>query len=109
MGGVCDGYEYRSTFAGSTLAQTYAMIRDFLQEEGFGDLPLPETAETLRLFRRPRRPQLQFFEERGYVHNPIKILFPERPARRHTLVLVICNEKAAHHLERFHGVWKEKF
>lgn len=105
MGGNCDGYEYRSIFAGSTLERTYAMIRDFLQEEGFGDLPLPQTAESLRLFKRPRHPQLQFFEERGYVHNPVKILFPHKPARKNTLILVICNEKAENHLERFHGVW----
>lgn len=103
-GGSSDGYEYRSAFAGSTLAHTYSMIRDFLKEEGYGDLPLPETAESLRLFKRPRHPQLMFFEERGYIHNPVKILFPDRPARKNTLVLVICNEKAERHLERFHGV-----
>lgn len=105
-GGSCDGYEYRSVFAGSSLAHTYAMIREFLQEEGYGNIPLPETAEALRLFKRPRHSQLAFFEERGYIHNPIKILFPNPTKQRYALVLVVCNEQAEHHLLRFHGVWR---
>lgn len=106
MGGYCDGFEYRTTFAGSKLAYTYEMVREFLREEGYGDIPLPETADELRLFKRPRRQQLQFFEERGYVHNPIKILFPNPTPQRNALTLVIFNENAEHHLLRFHGVLK---
>lgn len=104
MGGQSDGYEYRSTFAGSKLAYTYDMVREFLIEEGYGDIPLPETVEVLRLFRQPRQAQLRFFEERGYIHNPIKILFPNPPRQRNSLTLVICNEKAENHLLRFHGI-----
>jgi hypothetical protein len=104
MGGYSDGYEYRSTFAGAKLANTYEMVREFLREEGYGNVPIPETAEELRLFRRPRNPQLRFFEERGYIHNPIKILFPTPAKQRNSLTLVIYNEAAAQHLLRFHGI-----
>ena len=57
------------------LVYTYEMVKQFLQEEGYGDVPIPATADELKLFRRPRQSQLQLFAERGYIHNPIKILF----------------------------------
>ena len=104
MGGMSDGTVYRSTFAGSKLAYTYEMVREFLREEGYGDIPLPKTAEELRLFKRPKFPQLRMFEERGYLHNPIKILFPTPARQRFALTLVIYNESSEHHLLRFHGV-----
>lgn len=104
MGGCCDGWEYRSVFAGAKLAYSYEMVKQFLREEGYGDVPLPESAEELRLFRRPRRRQLQLFGEQAYIHNPIKILFSEDPRQRNTLTLCIFNEKAENHLLRFHGV-----
>lgn len=106
MGGYSDGFEYRTTFAGSKLAYTYQMVREFLAEEGYGDIPLPASAEELRLFKRPRHSQLQFFEERGYIHNPIKILFPNPARQRFALTVVIFNEHAENHLLRFHGVLK---
>lgn len=105
LGGTSDGWEYRSVFTGSKLSYTYDMIRQFLQDEGYGDIPLPETAEDLRLFRRPRG-QVQLFAERGYVHNPLKILFPPKPLQRGTLILCLYNEKAEKHLLRFHEVIK---
>lgn len=104
MGGYSDGYTYRSTFAGSKLEYTYEMVREFLREEGYGDIPLPETASELRLFKRSRRTQLELFEERGYIHNPIKILFPNPVRQRNALTVVIYNETAVQHLLRFHGV-----
>lgn len=104
MGGYSDGLVYQSTFAGSKLENTYAMIREFLREEGYGNVLLPETAAELRLFKRPRHLQLQFFEERGYCHNPIKIFFPSPTKQRNSLKLVIYNEQAENHLLRFHGV-----
>jgi hypothetical protein len=107
LGGYSDGFEYRSTFAGSKLMYTYDMVREFLREEGYGDIPLPETAAELRLFKRPKRTQLALFEEHGYVHNPIKILFPNPTRQRNALTVVIYNETAAHHLLRFHGVLPE--
>ncbi len=104
MGGRCDGWEYRTVFAGSRLAYTYEMVRQFLQEEGYGEVPLPESAAELRLFKRPRQSQLQLFGERGYLHNPVKILFPNDSKQRNTLILCIYNEQAEGHLLRFHGV-----
>lgn len=103
MGGTSDGYVYRSIFAGATPDKTYSMIRAFLVEEGYADVPLPETAEELLLFKRPRNPQLQLFELRGYIHNPVKILFPRKPVQKHALILELYNEQAEHHLLRFHG------
>lgn len=105
LGGTSDGWEYRSVFTGSKLAYTYDMVRQFLRDEGYGDIPLPETAEDLRLFRRPRG-QVQLFVERGYVHNPVKILFPPKPLQRGTLILCLYNEKVEKHLLRFHEVIK---
>lgn len=104
LGGWSDGWEYRTVFAGSKLAYTYEMLKQFLREEGYGDVPLPETAEELRLFRRPRGRQLQLFGERGYMHNPVKILFPNDPRQRNTLILCVYNEKEPQHLLRFHGI-----
>lgn len=102
LGGTSDGWEYRTVFAGSKLEYTYEMVKQFLREEGYGDVPLPETAEDLKLFRRPRGKQLQLFGENGYIHNPVKILFPQ--GRRNTLILCLYNEQAPQHLLRFHGL-----
>lgn len=105
LGGASDGWEYRTVFGGAKLAYTYEMLREFLREEGYGDVPLPATVEELRLFRRPRGgQQLQLFGERGYVHNPVKILFPDDPRQRNALILCVYNEQAPGHLPRFHGV-----
>lgn len=103
-GGNSDGWEYRSVFAGTKLAYTYEMVKQFLLEEGYGDVPIPATAEEMHLFRRPRQSQLQLFAERGYIHNPIKILFSNERRQRNTLILCIYNEQAPNHLLRFHGV-----
>jgi len=104
MGGYSDGWEYRSVFSGSTLANSYAMVRQFLREEGYADVPIPADADELRLFRRPRAKQLQLFGERGYVHNPVKILFHSDLKKRNVLILCVYNEQADGHLPRFHGV-----
>ncbi len=104
LGGYSDGWEYRSTFGGSRLAYTYDMVKQFLQEEGYGDVPIPASADDLKLFRRPRQQQLQLFAERGYIHNPIKILFSRERNQRNSLILCIYNEAAPNHLLRFHGV-----
>ena len=99
--GVCDGWEYRTTFTGSRLTYAYDMLKQFLVDEGYGDVPLPESVAELKLFKKPRRAQLQLFAERGYAHNPIKILFPNQ---RNTLTLCVYNEREPGHLLRFHGV-----
>ena len=87
LGGCSDGWEYRTVFAGSKLEYTYEMVKHFLREEGYANIPLPETAEELRLFKIPRRRQLQLFVENGYIHNPVKILFPNDPRQRNALIL----------------------
>lgn len=106
LGGASDGWEYRTVFAGAKLAYTYEMVKQFLREEGYGDIPLPETVEELKLFKRPRGKQLQLFRESGYVHNPVKILFPSDPRQRNALILCVYNEQAPNHLLRFHGVMR---
>lgn len=104
LGGHSDGLVYRTAFTAKTIEQAYEMVRRFLVEEGYGDVPLPEDAATLQKFRlRTRNRQILLFEDNGYVHNPIKILFPTDARRRCTLLLEIYNEKAPNHLLRFHG------
>ena len=105
LGGESDGYEYRTTFSGSTLEQSYDMIRQFLQEEGYEDVPLPKNAAELLLFRLPtRNKQILMFEDNGYVHNPIKILFPLDRRQKRLLTLCIYNEKDPEHLLKFHRI-----
>ena len=109
LGGASDGYEYRTVFAGSSLEHTYEMVRQFLREEGYGDLPLPKNAEELDLFRIPtRNRQILLFEDNGYVHNPIKILFPPDRRKRNTLILCVYNESDPEHLLKFHRVLERK-
>lgn len=101
LGGTCDGWEYRTAFTGSRLSFAYEMLKQFLSEEGYADVPLPETAAELKLFKKPRHAQLQLFADHGYAHNPIKILFPDQ---RNTLILCVFNEREPGHLLRFHGL-----
>jgi hypothetical protein len=105
LGGISDGWEYKTTFLGSTLEQSLQMVSSFLEEEGFADVPLPANAKELRLFKKAARPtQLAMFRETGYVHNPIKILFHPNVKMNKMLMLHIYNEKAEQHLLRFHGI-----
>jgi hypothetical protein len=109
MGGECDGYEYRTTFAGTSLEHSFQMIRAFLQEEGYADVPLPNNAEELLLFQLPtRNRQILLFEDNGYVHNPVKILFPADRRKRTTLILCLYNEKERGHLLKFHRVLERR-
>jgi len=104
-GGSSDGYCFTATFAAGRLEQTYGMVRDFLLEQGFGDVIVPADVAELRAFRLPPRlrHQLSLFGEDGYVHNPLKILFPPKGGRRGALILKIYREAAEGHLLRFHG------
>jgi hypothetical protein len=105
LDGVCDGWEYRITFRGGTLEKTYEMVKTFLKEEGYGDIPLPANAGELLLFKH-KRTQISLFSDNGYIHNPIK-LFPDNPKFKNVLVLAIYNENEPNHLLRFHNVFKE--
>ena len=105
LGGSSNGYEYKTVFAGSTLKQSYEMVRHFLQEEGYENVPIPKDADELALFRLPtRNKQILLFEDNGYVHNPIKILFPLDRRKRSTLTLCIYNETDPEHLLKFHRI-----
>jgi hypothetical protein len=109
LGGESDGYEYRTVFAGSSLAATYEMVRQFLKEEGYQDVPLPRDAEELKLFRlTTRNKQILLFEDNGYVHNPVKILFPVDRRKRSTLILCVYNETDPEHLLKFHRVLERR-
>ena len=109
LDGESDGYEYRTIFAGASLKHSYDMIRQFLKEEGYADVPLPKTVEELLLFRLPtRNKQILLFEDNGYVHNPVKILFPSDSRKRNTLILCVFNEQDQQHLLKFHRVLERK-
>lgn len=103
-GGISDGYCFRILFAAGRLERTYDMIRDFLVEQGYGQVPVPKDVAELRAFRLPPklRHQLSLFGEDGYVHNPLKILFPPKGGKRGSLVLELYDEAAERHLLRFH-------
>lgn len=103
-GGVSDGYCFRMVFGGGRYENSYQMIKAFLLEHGYGDVPVPETVTELTMFRLPQklRHQLSLFGEDGYVHNPIKILFPPPGGRRGSLTLELHDEAAKGHLLRFH-------
>ena len=104
QGGISDGWQYQIRFAGSKLQSTLDMIRVFLDEEGYEDIPLPRTSEELLHFRLPsKKQQINLFGDNGYVHNPVKILFDPTERTVKTLILCIFNEKADNHLLRFHG------
>ena len=104
-GGLSDGYVYRITFAAGRLDRTYELIRVFLKEHGYGSVPIPADTRELRAFRLPPklRQQLSLFGEDGYVHNPLRILFPREGARRGALLLELYNEAETGHLLKFHG------
>lgn len=105
MDGTSDGWCYETTFAGSSIQHSLEMIAMFLEEEGYGDIPLPTTADELLLFKIPtRNRQILLFEDNGYVHNPIKILFPRDGRKRTKLILQVYNELEKDHLIRFHRV-----
>ena len=103
-GGTSDGYCFRLVFAAGRLERTYEMVKAFLKEEGYGTLPLPKDANELRLFRQPPklRHQLSLFGDNGYVHNPLKILFPVPAGQRGALIVELYNEACPNHLTRFH-------
>ncbi|MEO0788751.1 MAG: hypothetical protein AAFY36_08820 [Bacteroidota bacterium] len=103
-GGLSDGYRFILDFRSSNPDRCLSMIKVFLAEHGFGELPLPKDYAELKLFRLPRkeRRQLHLFADDGYVHNPIKILFPPPKSDWRGLRLEIYNEQADRHLVRFH-------
>ena len=104
LDGYSDGWEYNLTFRGTNLQHNLEMIRAFLDEEGYAEVPVPATSQELLCFRIPtRNQQILMFADNGYVHNPIKILFDRMEGKPRSLILKIYNEKVENHLLRFHG------
>lgn len=104
LGGESDGLVYRSVFLGKTGQAVYEMICAFLRDEGYADIPVPADFAELSKFRIPvRNKQILLFEDNGYVHNPVKILFPKTGKSARKLILELYNESAPGHLLRFHG------
>lgn len=102
-GGESDGLVYRTAFRGSTLGATLAMVRVFLDEEGYSDVPLPPDEEAMLAFLRPeegRHPHL--FERPDYAHDPVRVVLPARDRLRKKLIVELYNEAAPDHLLRFH-------
>lgn len=109
LGGESDGYEYHTTFSGSSLRASYDMVKSFLQEEGYGDIPIPKDLEELVQFRlSTRNKQILLFDDNGYCHNPVKILFPLDRRKRRTILLYLYNENDPHHLLKFHKKFSKK-
>jgi hypothetical protein len=103
-GGLSDGWQYQIRFRGSNLQATFDMVKAFLTEQGYADLPLPKDSSELLYFRLPtKQQQISLFNDNGYSHNPIKILFDPNEARPRTLILCLFNEKEEQHLLKFHG------
>jgi hypothetical protein len=103
LGGKSDGNIYSTVFISKKGEITYDMVRAFLKDEGFGDIPLPADFDELLKFRIPsRNKQILLFEDNGYTHNPIKILFPKTGKSTKKLILELYNENAEGHLLRFH-------
>lgn len=103
-GGSSDGYCFSILFAAGRLESSYSMVTDFLVEQGYDCVPVPADVTELKAFRLPPklRHQLSLFGVDGYVHNPVKILFPPKGSKRGALLLQLHNEQAAGHLLRFH-------
>ncbi len=109
LGGISDGRRYRTVFGGNSLEQSYGMLRQFLLEEGYEDLPLPTDAAELKLFRHPPgKKAMKLFEEYGYVHYPIKIFFHPHLSKEHTLILYIYNQNINQSLLYFHDRLPQK-
>ena len=103
LGGKSDGNIYSTVFLSKKGETTYDMIRAFLNEEGYGNIPLPADFEELLKFRIPsRNKQILLFEDNGYTHNPVKILFPKTGKSTKMLILELHNEEAPGHLLRFY-------
>ena len=103
LGGHSDGLVYTTAFAGTSLDATLAMVRQFLDEEGYADVPIPRTGAEMLCFLHPehgRHPHL--FERPDYAHDPVRLVLPARDRLRRKLIVELYNESAPEHLLRFH-------
>jgi len=105
LGVTTDGWEYTTSFTGSTIQDSFQMLQRFLNQEGYQDIPLPHSVEELLLFKNPpNQPQMMLFNEKGYFHNPIKIFFPNGKRKESDLILKVYNENIEGHLLQFHNI-----
>ena len=103
LGGRSDGLVYTTAFGGGSMDDTLAMVRSFLDEEGYGDVVIPGSAAEMLAFLRPehnRHPHL--FERPDYAHFPVRLVLPARDPRRRRLTVELYNEAAPDALLRFH-------
>lgn len=103
LGGTSDGLVYTTAFVGTSLTATLGLIRLFLDEQGYAEVPLPRTDAEMLAFLQPERgchPSL--FEQPSYAHNPVRVTLPKRDRLRRKLVVELYNEAAPEHLLRFH-------
>lgn len=105
LGGTSDGVRYRTLFGARTLSASYKLLRQFLTEQGYENLIIPADAEELSRFRHPPgNKAIKLFEEYGYQHFPVKIIFHPHMKKEHTLILYLYNEQVDDVLLQFHGV-----
>ncbi len=103
LGGTSDGVLYTTCFAGTTLEATLGMVRVFLDEEGYEDVPIPATTEEMLAFLQPEEgahPHL--FARPAYAHNPVRLVLPARDRLRRKISVELYNEHVPGHLLRFH-------
>lgn len=103
MGGTSDGLVYTTAFSGSSLEATLKLIRAFLDEQGYAEVPIPSSAAEMLAFLAPESGRhAHLFEQPDYAHNPVRLVFPRRDRLRRKLVVELYNESAPQHLLRFH-------
>ena len=103
LGGESDGVVYRTAFAGTNMDATLEMVRQFLDEEGYADVPIPSHAEEMLAFLHPesgRHPSL--FERPDYAHSPVRLILPAKDRLKRKIIVELYNEAAPEHLLRFH-------
>ena len=62
LGGESDGWEYKTSFTGTTVKDAFTMLRKFLEEEGYENIPLPKDVKELLFFleKTEKTPQLYY-------------------------------------------------
>lgn len=88
-----DGYTYTKIFGGDSLDEAYDKLKEFLENNGYADIPVPNDTDELYLL-------FGSDEEESYKHNPISISFS--PYNKTEIWLTLHNEDYPNHLLLFH-------
>ncbi|MBK6606089.1 MAG: hypothetical protein IPO06_06295 [Leptospiraceae bacterium] len=88
-----DGYTYTKIFGGDSLDEAYDKLKEFLENNGYADIPVPNDTDELYLL-------FGSDEEESYKHNPISISFS--PYNKTEIWLTLHNEEFPNHLLMFH-------